>query len=326
MLFAMPPDIIADLGHLFLGSRLKRLAERLQADAARVHRALGIDAQPAELALMAALDRLGPLTVSAAVEALGVSQPAVTRTAAALVERGLLAAESGEDDQRRRVLALTRSGKAIVARAKRSAWPAIDRAVSTMCAPLEGPLLEQITALERQLEDQPLEARALDVAAGRTDVLAVREYSDDLAQDFHDINAEWISSMFVLEKKDREILSEPRRTILDPGGKIFFVESKELGVIGTCALMKVDDGVFELTKMGVLEIARGRGAGELILETTLARASTMNIDTLYLLTSSKCRAAIRLYEKLGFEHDAEILKTYGAAYARCDVAMRYRQH
>ena len=27
----MPPDLVADLGHLFLGSRLKRLAERLQA-------------------------------------------------------------------------------------------------------------------------------------------------------------------------------------------------------------------------------------------------------------------------------------------------------
>jgi DNA-binding MarR family transcriptional regulator/N-acetylglutamate synthase-like GNAT family acetyltransferase len=326
MFFPMTADIIADLGHLFLGSRLKRLAERLQADAAKVHRALGIDAQPAELALMAALDRLGSVTVSAAVEALGVSQPAVTRTAAALVERGLLAAESSEDDQRQRVLALTRPGKAIVARAKKSAWPAIDRAVATMCGPLEGPLLEQITALERQLEDRPLEERALAVAAGKRDpdVLAVREYADDLAGDFSAINAEWISSMFVLEKKDREMLADPRKFILDPGGKIFFVESKELGVIGTCALMKVADGVFELTKMGVRESARGRGAGELILETTLARASTMNIDTLYLLTSSRCRAAIALYEKLGFEHDAEILATYGAAYARCDVAMRYR--
>jgi DNA-binding MarR family transcriptional regulator/N-acetylglutamate synthase-like GNAT family acetyltransferase len=309
---------------------LRRLAERLQADASKVHRALGIDAQPAELALMAALDRLGPLTVSAAVEALGVSQPAVTRTAATLVERGLLAAESGEDDQRQRVLGLTRAGKAIVARAKKSAWPAIDRAVSTMCAPLEGPLLQQISALERQLEDRPLEARALDVAARKTapaarDVLAVREYSDDLARDFYEINAEWISSMFVMEKRDREVLSHPRELIVDPGGRIFFVESKELGVIGTCALMKVHDGVFELTKMGVRPAARGRGAGELLLETALACASAMDIDTLFLLTNSACGPAIKLYEKLGFEHDAEVLATHGATYARCDVAMIYRQ-
>ena len=98
----------------------------------------------------------------------------------------------------------------------------------------------------------------------------------------------------------------------------------ELGVVGTCALMKVDDGVFELTKMGVLEKARGRKAGELLLETALARASAMNVETLYLLTNAKCVAAIRLYEKLGFRRDAEIMAKYGAAYARCDVAMRYR--
>ena len=87
--------------------------------------------------------------------------------------------------------------------------------------------------------------------------------------------------------------------------------------------MKVEEGVYELTKMGVLERARGRGAGELLLESAIIRASTMNMETLYLLTNSKCVAAIKLYEKLGFRHDAEIMKKYGAAYARCDVAMRY---
>ncbi|MFO0740094.1 MAG: bifunctional helix-turn-helix transcriptional regulator/GNAT family N-acetyltransferase [Labilithrix sp.] len=314
----MPPDLVAELGFLFLGSRLKRLAERLQADAAKVHKAMGIDAQPAEVALLAALDRFGPLTVSGAVEALGISQPAVTRTATGLVDRGLIASESSDEDQRQRTLKLTRTGRALVAKAKKAAWPAIDGAVSALCAPLEGSLLDQIAGLERQLTERPLESRALE----RTD-LAVREYSDDLRQAFYDINAEWIQSMFTLEKKDKELMSRPRETILDPGGVILFAESRELGVVGTCALLKIEDGVFELSKMGVLERARGRGAGELLLESAILRASTMGIETLYLLTNSKCVAAIKLYEKLGFVHDAEIMKRYGAAYARCDVAMRY---
>src|SRR6478609_3750686 len=125
----MPADLLSELGHLFLGSRLKRLAERLQADAAKVHKAMGIEAQPAEVALLAALDRFGPLTVSGAVEALGVSQPAVTRTAAGLVERALVVAESSDHDQRQKVLKLTRTGRALVAKAKKAAWPAIDDAV-----------------------------------------------------------------------------------------------------------------------------------------------------------------------------------------------------
>ncbi|WP_234411390.1 hypothetical protein [Rhodanobacter thiooxydans] len=36
-------------------------------------------------------------------------------------------------------------------------------------------------------------------------------------------------------------------------------------------------------------------------------------------------AAIHLYEKLGFQHDAEIMARHGARYQRCDVAMRYHE-
>jgi DNA-binding MarR family transcriptional regulator/N-acetylglutamate synthase-like GNAT family acetyltransferase len=317
-------DLFTDLGHLFLGSRLKRLAERLQADAAKVQRAVGIDAQPAELALIAALDRFGPLTVSEAVEVLGVSQPAVTRTSAALVERGIVQSENDEADLRQKTLTLTKLGRSVLAKAKATTWPAITASVAAMCAPLQGTLLEQIAGLERQLSERSLEARALDQVAKNGDVLAVRDYSDDLAETFYAINEEWISSMFELEEKDREVLMHPRERILDQGGCILMVESRELGVVGTCALMKTEEGVFELTKMGVLEKARGRKAGDLLMQAALARASTMKIDTLYLLTNSKCTAAIRLYEKFGFEHDAEIMKRYGAAYARANVAMRYR--
>lgn len=318
-------DVLTELGHLFLGSRLKRLAERLQTDAAKVHKAMGVDAQPAELALLAAIDKHGPLSISAAVDALGVSQPAVSRTATGLVDRGLLATETDDADQRQKTLKLTRSGRALVTKAKDAPWPVIAEAVRAMCAPLEGSFLDQLASLERQLNERPLETRALDVANARRDTLAIRDYSDDLAKSFYEINAEWISSMFALEAKDIEILENPRETILDDGGFILFVESAELGVVGTCAVMKVDEGVYELTKMGVLERARGRKAGELLLATALARVAAMNVDTLYLLTNSKCAAAIRLYEKLGFVHDKSIMKKYGAAYARCNVAMRYRR-
>jgi DNA-binding MarR family transcriptional regulator/N-acetylglutamate synthase-like GNAT family acetyltransferase len=317
----VPPDVVAELGYLFLGSRLKRLAERLQADAYRVHRALGIDAQPAELVLLGAIERFGPMTVSEAVESLGVSQPAITRTAAGLVQRGALTSISSESDARQRTLKLTRQGRALVTKAKKRAWPLIGEAVAGMCEPLEGPLLTQLAELERQLNQRSLETRALDRSAPAPDELTIREYSDELAPDFYAINAAWIEAMFVLEDKDREILLNPRQTILDPGGFILFVESAELGIVGTCAVMKADKGVFELTKMGVLESARGRKAGDLMLRSAIERARAMDIQKLYLLTNSKCVAAIHLYEKHGFQHDAQVLETYGGEYARCDVAM-----
>ncbi len=160
-----------------------------------------------------------------------------------------------------------------------------------------------------------------------TDALTILPFTDDLAGAFHDINAEWITAMFALEATDREVLENPRARIIDGGGAILFVEAAGLGVVGTCALQKTGqktgDTSFELTKMGVLESARGLKAGEFLLAAVIAQAQNMAADPLYLLTNGQCEAAIHLYEKLGFQHDAAIMAQYGARYARCDVAMRY---
>lgn len=153
--------------------------------------------------------------------------------------------------------------------------------------------------------------------------LVIHEYRDDLAGAFRDINAEWIGAMYWLEDADRDVLDHPRERIVDRGGAILFVEAAGLGVIGACALQKTGATSFKLTKMGVLERARGRKAGEFLLAAVIARAGALGADPLYLLSNRKSAAAIHLYAKLGFVHDAEILREYGARYARCDVAMLY---
>lgn len=156
-----------------------------------------------------------------------------------------------------------------------------------------------------------------------TDGLAIREFSDALAQHFHDINAEWIQSMFRLEDTDREVLENPQKNIIEPGGQILFVEAQGLGIVGACALQKTGPTSYELTKMGVRESARGKKAGEFLLAAVIRRARELGADPLYLLTNAKCATAIHLYEKHGFQHEAEIMAKYGARYERCDVAMRY---
>ena len=153
--------------------------------------------------------------------------------------------------------------------------------------------------------------------------LRIVEFRDDLAQAFHDINAEWIEAMFVMEATDRKVLENPREMIIDRDGLILFVEADDLGIVGAVALMKTSEGVYELTKMGVLESARGRKAGEFLLAACIDRARTMDMASLYLLTNHICAAAIHLYEKAGFRHDAEIMEQYGKTYDRCDVAMEF---
>lgn len=147
--------------------------------------------------------------------------------------------------------------------------------------------------------------------------------AEALLPHFAAINREWINEMFVLEETDRAVLDNARELILDRGGRILFARHPELGVVGTCALLKTSDGEYELTKMGVSSTARGLKAGETLLLAAIELAMEMGAGNLYLLTNHICEAAIHLYEKQGFRHDAEIMERFGARYRRCDVAMRY---
>ncbi|RDV24911.1 N-acetyltransferase [Alteromonas aestuariivivens] len=129
--------------------------------------------------------------------------------------------------------------------------------------------------------------------------------------------------MFELEPIDEQVICHPQEYIINRGGYIWFAELPPAGIVGTCALMKKAEGVFELTKMGVSEHARGLNVGKHLLAHVLERAETIAYDTLFLLTNTKCEAAIHIYEKLGFVHDAQIMQHYGCAYERCNVAMRF---
>jgi len=155
------------------------------------------------------------------------------------------------------------------------------------------------------------------------DKIEILPFSDQFAPYFESINAQWINAMFILEDIDKQVLQQPRKYIIDKGGKIWFAKHPTHGIIGACALLNKGDGNFELTKMGVLDTVRGLKVGEVLLRHVIQESISMQVNCLFLLTNAKCEAAIHLYEKNGFEHDNDIMQRYGQSYARCNVAMRF---
>lgn len=152
----MVEDVVKELGHLSLGTRLKRIGEMLQAQTQAVLAAHGFEQPAAYFPLLAALDRLGPLSVGELSQAIGISQPVITRSLRGLEDDGLIGSETSEEDRRVRRIALSRKGRGLVQRAQREAWPAIEAAVAQVCVGLRGDLLAQLAALEDALGDAPL--------------------------------------------------------------------------------------------------------------------------------------------------------------------------
>ena len=154
--------------------------------------------------------------------------------------------------------------------------------------------------------------------------ITIVPFSKELAEHFDIINRQWIEHMFTVEEVDDRVLKHPEEEIINKGGYIWFAQHQELGIVGACALLKKAEGTFELTKMGVLESARGLKVGETLLKYVIDKTKEMNLEYLFLLTNARCEAAIHLYEKNGFNHDSEVMRRFGQSYQRCDVAMRFQ--
>ncbi len=143
-------------------------------------------------------------------------------------------------------------------------------------------------------------------------------FDESFQKDFKILNEEWIVEYFYIEENDKKALDYPQQNIIEKGG---FIRLAELDgeIVGTCALIKVSETVYELAKMGVTKKARGKKIGDRLMAAMLQIAREQNCKKVLIYTNSVLTPAIKLYEKYGFQHvDMKEEKNY---YARGDVKM-----
>ena len=146
--------------------------------------------------------------------------------------------------------------------------------------------------------------------------MKIVEINPETSHHFDMINRQWITKYFSMEPIDEEVLTNPFEKIIHPGGTVLFAtEGNE--IIGTVALKKHSESIVELTKMGVYEHARNRGAGKILIQAAIDKAKDMGFTKVILYSNRKLENAIHLYRKLGFVE----FSTCDQLYARCDIQM-----
>ena len=150
-----------------------------------------------------------------------------------------------------------------------------------------------------------------------TEVVA---FAPELSTYFESLNRAWIEEYFEIEDADLTVFSDPLREIVEPGGQIFFVTS-DGAVLGTCAVLRLSEDVYELAKMAVAAEARGRGYGDLLIEAAIEFARQAGASRLILLSNTRLKPAIALYQKHGF---TSVPITDAHDYARVDIQMELR--
>jgi ribosomal protein S18 acetylase RimI-like enzyme len=147
--------------------------------------------------------------------------------------------------------------------------------------------------------------------------ITVVPYREEFRSAFEQLNREWIETYFVLEPADREVLGDPRGTILDAGGQVFFVLDQGR-VLGTCAVLRHNAEDYEIAKMAVAPAARGRGFGDLLMEASVAFAEQAGARRVVIVSNTILGPAIRLYLKHGF---VEVPMAADGRYRRANIRL-----
>ena len=141
-------------------------------------------------------------------------------------------------------------------------------------------------------------------------------YSEENKKYFTELNVLWVEKYFELEEHDKEVLYNPKTQILDKGGYIYFAKADD-SIAGTFALIPVEEGVFELSKMTVDEAFRGKKIANKMLAFCLEEAKRLKMSKIILYSNTTLQPAIHLYRKYGFKE----IPLGNSEYKRSDIKM-----
>ena len=146
--------------------------------------------------------------------------------------------------------------------------------------------------------------------------VTIVSFDEEYSSIFYELNKLWIEESWLLEKSDKFDLLNPKESIIDKGGEIFFALI-DGNVIGTVAMIRSSDRIYELAKMTVDINYRGNGVANKLMDQCLDYAINNNVQQIYLITNDRLVIARNLYDKYGFKE----VKLDSDKYLRGNVKM-----
>lgn len=311
-------NVINEVGELAIGSRLRRLSDQMMRDGAGIYQLLHLDFEPRWFPVFYLLSQRSPLGVMEIAKALDVSHPSVIQTVREMQKRGLITAVDDENDKRKRLLQLSERGWDFLPKMQ-PLWNDIAQAFHEMLIKQQHNLLLAIQETEEALSEQGLLKRVKEITRARQlQAIQILDYEPSLARYFEELNVEWLIKYFRVEAIDRKIFADPRSYIIDKGGAILFAKYQN-EIVGTCALIEKEPGVFEMAKMAVSERAQGKQIGKKLGIAIIEKAKLLGADKLVLESNKKLDKALKLYRNLGFVERCRPFEQ--SAYQRSDIYM-----
>ncbi len=293
-------DFYDEIGKMALGSRLRRLSDLLTEEASQIYSLYAIDMQPKWFPVFYVLSRGEERTITEIAQEIGHTHPSVSQIVREMAKKGYVKEKKGKKDGRKNYITLSPAGEAIRIKIQ-DQYKDVGAAVDTAMKTTQYDLWKGIAEWEFLLEQKSLLRRVQEEKKQRESTeVQIIDYQPKHAAAFRKLNEEWITTYFKMEAADYKALDHPKEYILQKGGYILMaIYNNE--PVGTCALIKMEDGGYELAKMAVSPEARGKNIGWLLGNAIIEKARSLGAHRLYLESNTILKPAINLYHKLGFK-------------------------
>jgi DNA-binding MarR family transcriptional regulator/GNAT superfamily N-acetyltransferase len=293
-------DFYARVGKMALGSRLRRLSELLTDQAAEVYSLYEVDIEPKWFPVFYVLSEGEEKSITQIAQEIGHSHPSVSTIVKEMVKKDIAMKAAGRKDGRENFVKLTDKGLVINNRIQ-AQYTDVNTAIETALGETQNNIWRAIEEWEFLLGQRSLLERVRQEKKLReSKEVEIVNYIPEYKLAFKQLNEEWITTWFKMEEADHKSLDHPKEYILNKGGHILFALYQGKAV-GTCALIKMDDGSFELAKMAVSPEAKDKGVGFLLGKAAIEKAKLEGAGRLYLESNTILKPAINLYHKLGFK-------------------------
>lgn len=309
-------DFYTRTGKMALGSRLRRLSEQMTEQAAGIYDLYQVDLQPKWFPVFYSLSATGERSITDIAREIGHTHPSVSQIVREMASKGYVIEKKGAADGRKNFVALSPAGQQL----REKMQPQIDdvtAAIEKTMKETHHDIWKAIGEWEFLLERKDLLQRVREEKKRRESAsVEIADYIPAWQAAFRQLNEEWITRYFHMEEDDYKALDHPQEYILDKGGHIFMALYRGEAV-GTCSLIKMADGGYELAKMAVSPRTQGLGIGYLLGQACIEKARALGARRVYLESNTSLKPAINLYHKLGFR------KVAGppSPYERCDIQM-----
>jgi len=302
-----------ELGHVTLGTALRHLADQVSQDAENIYVKFNFDIDPKWFPVFYVLASKESDSVVNIAKEIKHSHVSVSKIIKEMKIAGLIESYKSPKDSRVTLIKLNDLAQKMIPTMDKQCQ-AVDLVMNRLTQETGIDLWEALTVTHRHLKYHALSARISE--RYESNDIHIIDYAPIYQKAFKELNEEWISQYWKLEEPDFNALDNPENYIINQSGIILIALHHNVPV-GCCALIQMDKDTYELAKMAVSPIMKGKGIGLLLGNKIIERAKLIKAKRLYLESNSVLEPAVNLYRKLGFEY----IEGVSSPYERCNVQM-----